>query len=188
MDLKRTFLVQRAETNIEKQVKDNFLAFGGGLRHGGLDDDLASKLNEIIKFEYMGSAEFEFGVLRDSINTIIRNFDNYTTTTVFKEGKTIYIICNKDEHSQIRKRVEDLVYSDERDLSEPIDLFQVLNQTRNNKVYRTTCWFELDNDFIFTVDPMVKFKLEMLFKEERQSQKTEPTKIGWFNKLLKSFS
>ena len=187
MELKRTFLVQRAETNVSKKVKGDTLSFGGGLRHGGLELELSNKLNEILNFEYMGSAEFELGVLRDSITTIIRNYDNYTTTTVFKEGKTIYVICKKSEYVDIRQRVEELIY-DESGLREPIDLKKVLNQNRMEKTYPTTCWFELDNDFIFTIDPMIKFKLEMLFKEERQSQQDQQKKLGWFGKLLKTFS
>ena len=56
----RPYLIQRLEKS--KNYVNPF-SFGGGLVNGGLSKDAMSLLKPIFSFDYMGSAEFDFGVL-----------------------------------------------------------------------------------------------------------------------------
>lgn len=58
-ELKQTYLVQRL--NRPTNGYDNPFSFGGGLKNGGLSEDAMKLLRPIFSFDYMGSAEFEFG-------------------------------------------------------------------------------------------------------------------------------
>lgn len=78
--LKRSWLVQRlSRPHMREGVFDVLLsgmAFGGGLRNGGLSTEAMGLLSKVFRFEYMGSAEFEFGKLPEALQRIARSSEN----------------------------------------------------------------------------------------------------------------
>ncbi|RXZ78118.1 hypothetical protein EBB07_29125 [Paenibacillaceae bacterium] len=67
-----------------------------------LTNDIVN-IDSLIRFDYMGSAEFEWGALPKSINRITKDWDNYRvvgTGIKDKKKRELFTICNKN-------RVED---------------------------------------------------------------------------------
>lgn len=181
-ELERTLLVQRATSNLNKEnPKTHDFSFGGGLRHGGVEPELMKKLNEVVDFEYMGATEFEFGVLRESLNTIIRNYDKYITSNVYIKGKIIYVIGEAENIEKINQRIHDL--SEDNSQIYPREktyLNKIVNQTEQENENDTCCWFELDNNFIFTTIPLIHYKLMNIFLGEWEK---ENKSLSWIDKI-----
>lgn len=82
----RQWLIQRYEKprNTESPLAQISLAFsfGGGLINGGLPKEAAEILNKIMIPEYMGSAEYEFGILRETIAKIAKYREFYDDGSV----------------------------------------------------------------------------------------------------------
>jgi hypothetical protein len=76
-----SYLIQRLEEpwGGMAQFKDNPFSFGGGLRNGGLSQEAMDLIRGIWSFDYMGSAEFEFGAVPEALNAIA----NCTTLEAF---------------------------------------------------------------------------------------------------------
>ena len=68
-DFKPPWLVQRITIPTNK---NNPFAFGGGYKHGGMSDEAWEIISMMCSFDYMGSAEFEFGELPKGINKIFK--------------------------------------------------------------------------------------------------------------------
>lgn len=48
-------------------------AFGGGKVNGGISPDVMKLLNKVFSFDYMGSAEFEWGAVPTAIKSLFTN-------------------------------------------------------------------------------------------------------------------
>lgn len=60
--MKNSYLVQRLRKPFAGEgVSSGPFAFGGGMRDGGLSADALELFKDLFRFDYMGSAEFEFG-------------------------------------------------------------------------------------------------------------------------------
>lgn len=60
------FLIQRLvepRKDANPIIGSNPFVFGGGLKNGGLSDEATKLLDPLFGYDYMGSAEFEFGAL-----------------------------------------------------------------------------------------------------------------------------
>lgn len=80
--LERSYLIQRLkrvrrvpEGSPLALLGDNPFSFGGGLRNGGLSDDAMGLIRDIFAFDYMGSAEFEFGSVPEALQCIAKYAD-----------------------------------------------------------------------------------------------------------------
>lgn len=78
-----TWLLQRLcrpfKTNNTLDRVVSAFAFGGGLVNGGLSKDAMNLLGEHFRFDYMGSAEFEFGAVPAAFQHIAENVNKYVT-------------------------------------------------------------------------------------------------------------
>jgi len=112
--MESSYLIQRLLKPYKNPVgvlKDNPFSFGGGLVNGGLSNEAMDLLRPIFRFDYMGSAEFEFGEVPRTLSKIVENKDkyiaweflvNYRYESWFKKKETftgkkpVYVICQKD--------------------------------------------------------------------------------------------
>lgn len=86
---KQPYLIQRIEPPI---TFINPFSFGGGLRNGGLLPEAMSLLKGIFSFDYMGSAEFEYGAIPNSLDHIASHHQDYLgfiLTCETKESDTV---------------------------------------------------------------------------------------------------
>ena len=172
-ELHRTYLVQRLKKPFKGNA-DNPFNFGGGLLRGGMNEEGYRALNQIFTFDYMGSAEFEFGAVPKAIEAIAKGFaeGNGVTGKIIIDGVSIYYLTHKNAEKETVKRVEDLAkdpYITKIRLKEWTAFGDAI-AARNGKMkdaqripyaMEHIGWIELDNCFMFFVDKEAfeKFKV-----------------------------
>jgi len=126
--------------------------------------DSKKGIDAILKFDYMGAAEFEFGALPQSLNRVRQNISNYTQfeylfTSQPAPIKIVTVFCKKEQEDFVPEILEGLACKKYK-LKEYCDMHEWLN----GKAYlRTTndFWWDIENDWFFwkfSVDFDVKFK------------------------------
>ena len=109
------------------------------------DNSGKTGIDKILSFDYMGSAEFEFGSLPESLKRIRENINQYMYSLYFINDKAITIFCKKSELSEILNTLEKLAKKEIR-LKEWIDFSEFINDDPNQN---TDFWWDIDNDFMF---------------------------------------
>jgi hypothetical protein len=151
-------------------------AFGGGLQDGGFSREAMDLLKPIFDFDYMGSAEFEFGAVPDGLQKILEfradgDLVAFVVNVVVKPTASrsdesqdavstkIHVLCHKEHRHEITDRIVEWVHEDPR-LCEHVGLrhsILALDQSRC-----PTGWLELDNGFFFTIDATMYERLSTL--------------------------
>ena len=185
MTLERTFLVQRLTRPRGGGLlgRDNPFAFGGGLRNGGLSDEAMGLLRDIFGFDYMGSAEFEFGAVPEALSQLARSGDlvAFTLTvpladvpanwrdksgTVPEGSATLYVLCPSGAREEVAERVVWLATEEypERLKENPM----VARTLRPVEEWDSNVqgWLELDNAFAFFADAVMWKRTCALFGVE----------------------
>jgi hypothetical protein len=170
--MNRTWLIQRlnkpyeTENNMTKLA--NAFSFGGGLVNGGLSKEAMTLLSPLFNFDYMGSAEFEFGSVPETLSKIVKNRKDYIDFSMpikfkYKEWKTketktgvhdVFIICDKKDKDEIVERISKFAKDDcYGDTKETVNL----NSALANSEYRERLigWLELDNGYMFFKDKKI---------------------------------
>ena len=95
--MERSYLIQRLLKPTQFGVELPFGSFGCGLVAGGLSKKAVEVINGMWTFDYMGSAEFEFGAVPEALNTIInyRKQDKAITGQIQLQ-KPVFYLCEKD--------------------------------------------------------------------------------------------
>lgn len=137
-------------------------------------------MDSILNFDYMGSAEFEFGALPQSLARIRKCMADYVqfqynctgdikdSLKVLKnnsdtsKNKIVIIFCKKEKKEEVCKIIEGLS-DDKFILKEYCDLFNwVHNKERK---YNNDFWWDIENDFMFwKFNPEFNTKFEKLIK------------------------
>lgn len=119
--LGESYLIQRLEQPRGGGLAGAF-SFGGGMKNGGLSDDAMGLLREIFSFDYMGSAEFEWGSVPYALSQIAENVDKYETFKVIVDlssvpahwkrknekghgSKYVYVIARKGDKEEYTERI-----------------------------------------------------------------------------------
>lgn len=171
---KKPWLIQRLKQpyKTENQLTTllDAFSFGGGLKNGGLTDDAMKLLKTCFTFDYMGSAEFEFGAVPAALAYIYDNRKKYETfelPVTTEEGCDGLLLCIiptafKDE---IRTFLLREVYKDRYgDLKEITRLHAVVRVPPEDlPKQRIQGWLELDNGFFFFTDSEMYEKVAALF-------------------------
>lgn len=166
--MERSWLIQRLEKpyEVEGKMADlaNAFSFGGGLVNGGLSKEAMALLKPLFAFDYMGSAEFEFGEVPKTFSKIVENKENYIDFTIaikfkYKEWKTgeiktgvhdVFIICNKEDRDEVVKRISKFATESYHDTKEMVGLDGALANAEYKE--RLIGWLELDNGYMFFKD------------------------------------
>lgn len=117
--LKKPYKVDANRSEVMKGLSQAF-CFGGGMVRGGISKDAWTLLNEIWRYDYMGSSEFEWGAVPKSLEEMVKlrqnnnlikfeisvtgKINNYSTTPTTKISKeaTVYVVCNNDDADEIK--------------------------------------------------------------------------------------
>ena len=179
--MKNTYLVQRLKKPFKSENKltklSNVFAFGGGLVNGGIPEEGMKTIKDIFRFDYMGSAEFEFGAVPEALSKIAENFEkliaftlhapyehkNWYLETNAKGIKPIYVICEKEHRDEIVIRIKGFAKKDYNDTKERICLNESLAKEKIDDIADIVGWLELDNGFFFFSDKEMFNKTCKLF-------------------------
>lgn len=159
--LKPSWLVQRLNPPLkfnpgQEAARKETLAFGGGLLNGGLNPEAHKMLSYIFSFDYMGAAEFEWGIVPSCLE--------FLATTASQPGnlvcgkisiascpKTIYYLCHTAHSSQIEARIVSFIEPNHSSSKEQIKLNNALEAAPSFPC-RTVGWLDCSNGFFFFID------------------------------------
>lgn len=170
-ELRRSWLVQRLKRPYlgdSPLGKDPLFAFGGGYKNGGLSDNAMDFLREVFAFDYMGSAEFEWGAVPEALQTIAKSAKtlvassfsiplsevtpHWRDTSPAPDGQaTVYVLCRRDWVADVEARIRQWAGEERSDLKECLELSGSLRPF-NKWDGETAGWLELDNGFMFFTD------------------------------------
>lgn len=162
--LNTTWLVQRLLKPINS-IHDNPFSFGGGLKNGGLSENAMKLLRPIFSFDYMGSAEFEFGAIPKSFQHIAKNIKDYGTWEINLNSTPLYIIGNKATMRETTERIQELA-ENKIHCKEYTGLDHALGlcEYQKSRPCNYIGWLELDNNFLFFIDKDAFEKTANLFE------------------------
>lgn len=189
--MQRTYLAQRLNKPFVWEVAgkkvDNPFAFGSGLKNGGLSEEAMGLLREIFSFDYMGSAEFEWGAVPEALQAIAKDADQLRSRKIsiplkdvkpdFRDkpkGKapepqgeaTVWVIARKDEIDEAITRILEMArLGYEYSTKESVNLDRALRpySAMPDLYDRLGGWLELDNGYFFFIDEEMFTKTARLF-------------------------
>jgi len=166
--MRHSHLIQRLREPYKpddgKTIDVSCLAFGGGLKNGGFSPEAMALLKEIWTFDYMGSAEFEFGKVPDALKRIAEEMKEYICGSFvtpyeytsfrgkekFTGKKRAYYLCKKDDEEEVRMRLTQWAV---KDIYLKEALFFNLAMSGEDKKYNDyQGWVDIVNDFFFFTD------------------------------------
>lgn len=171
--MKESYLIQRLKKpfKIEDKLKNlqNMFSFGGGLTNGGLSKEEVSLIRNIFSFDYMGSSEFEWGAVPEAMKKIAQEGLKKNLITAArileykdKKSKFIYIICKKEELSDVINRIKKFAINSYNKTKKMVMLNESLSdESKYNK--DIVGWLELDNGYFFFSDENMFNKTCQLF-------------------------
>lgn len=175
--MKNSYLIQRLQKPCPGS-DDNPFNWGCGLLRGGINKDAYAIINQIFRFDYMGSAEFEFGAVPQSLDWIVKGFaaGDGVTGEISIHKIPIYYLCHKDQEAEVKERIKELAKSQRTfRTKESVMLDEALaardphvtdpDKIKHNKYYLEYIgWLELDNNFMFFLDKEAFDKFVSLLK------------------------
>jgi hypothetical protein len=153
-ELKPTYLVQRLRAPLDFA---NPFAFGDGLQNGGLSDNAYELLKGIFSFDYMGAAEYEFGIIPKFFQKLAIERTKYTTWQVFINKNPVYVIAPTELRNLVDERIKEIAkksagtYQSSIKCGCDLNIAVGLHPIKPKESCRTIGYLELDNNFAFFV-------------------------------------
>jgi len=155
----------------------NAFSFGGGYKNGGISDEGMEVIRKLFRFDYMGSAEFEWGAVPKAMEKIVDNRKDFELWTVdvvsnMDVSATIYVIANPDWKEEINKNLKAFA---KRSKNMPRTKVAVNLDIGINKRYSWNPdyeiaehmlpigWLELDNGYFFFTDENIAMNTALTF-------------------------
>lgn len=107
-------------------------------------------IDSILHFDYMGSAEFEWGALPKSLKRIRENFDDYIYLTFKIKDKSIRVFCKSDYKDLIEEYLIGL--SERKFRLKEISYFDSYINQEGSLKDDYHFWWDIDNDIMFWID------------------------------------
>ncbi len=130
-------------------------------------NERAVGIDRLLDFDYMGSSEFEYGALPDSLKQVRAEIDAYKMYDyVFKNNpsKSVTVYCKATDEKEVNGFLEQLSKNKIR-LKEVCDLSEYVSGERG---YRNSdFWWDIDNHFFFwkpNEDFSIKFQGALMEK------------------------
>lgn len=106
-----------------------------------------SGIDSILNFDYMGSAEFEFGALPKSLGRIRNELGVYVYLDIPIKNKTVTVFCKESQKTEVKNYLIELA-ENKPHLKE----FSGFNIFINGSEFfkdRTDFWWDIKNDLMF---------------------------------------
>lgn len=104
-------------------------------------------IDSILKFDYMGSSEFEWGALPKSLGRIRENIDSYTYLDVPIKDKIITVFCKDSQKSEIKQYLTDL--ADKKMKLKEFSAFDLYINDDSWFGKKFDFWWDIENDLMF---------------------------------------
>ncbi len=145
----------------------NLFTFGAS-GTGGFSKEALELLADKWKFDYMGSAHFEWGEVPRALHTIANYIADGKFETGFISygkglGDNLFYICEKELKTEV-EQIMNQIYKNEKDLNlyEPAYLRQRCDGEKFAQRFQG--WIELDNGFIFFKSAEMYAKTALMFQ------------------------
>ena len=120
-------------------------------------------IDSILSFDYMGSAEFEWGALPDSLDDIRANIKDYSCIDVVINSKTITVFCKESQKEDVSNYLDELSQGKHR-LKEYSDFDNIIYPNEKYLIRgNTEFWWDINNHFMWWVQDKT---FEKNFKEK----------------------
>lgn len=151
---------------------------------------LNPSVDDSIQFEYMGSAEFEFGALPKSLKRICKNLDSYIisklSTKAFN-GCSFMLIHNPSRVSleDVQEFVDNQIGKNPARLKERSEIKEAVTgkgsfgDRRLEAREMKDIWWDIDNDFWIVLGEKNAVKILDAFKVVREKKRISNAE-GWF--------
>jgi len=180
--MKNPYLIQRLGKPLgEKPYPITPFSFGGGYVGGGMKKGFLEAVKFIFRFDYMGSAEFEFGEVPMAFEKMVENRKKSNLSAGCLKLKTpIYYISPKDCEEEVAKYIRLLskkgdYYKKQGDKWATINLKEATRLKRQLDLdfdeHGAFGWIELDTGFMFFIDKEMFDKTLELFGLELNASK-----------------
>ena len=108
--------------------------------------DYKKGIDSIVHFDYMGSSEFEWGALPESLGKIRDSINDYTYLDVPIKDKVITVFCKDNQKSEIKQYLTELS-ENKWHLQEYSDFDNYINPQFMKS--RTDFWWDISNHLMF---------------------------------------
>lgn len=111
----------------------------------------SSGIDSLLRYDYMGSSEYEFGALPKSLNRFIEKIDK---TGVFEtlhkrfDDKGLFLLCGDNEKDEYCLYIDEMVNEKYESLKERIYLNKNLCD-KNIRYGKAEIFWDIENDIIF---------------------------------------
>lgn len=112
-----------------------------------INNESKNGIDKIIYYDYMGSAEFEWGALPKSLNRIRQDIDNYIYLDIPIKDKVISVFCKYSLKNDIEQYL--IALSENRWI---LKEFSAFDSYINNDGYfkdKFDFWWDIGNDIMF---------------------------------------
>ena len=109
--------------------------------------DYKKGIDSIVHFHYMGSSEFEWGALPESLGKIRDSINDYTYLDVPIKDKVITVFCKDSQKNEVKQYLTELS-ENKWHLQEYSDFDHYINPSQNFKS-RTDFWWDISNHLMF---------------------------------------
>lgn len=127
--------------------------FGGGLLNGGINKEAMDIINKVLSFDYMGSAEFEWGAVPAALSAL--NNKGAISFVITCKETPVYIICLPKDKDDVENWVKKASVSKHGHLKEHLGFEGALNK---EKYCRSLGWLKIEHHdkcyepFMFFID------------------------------------
>jgi len=177
------YLVQRLLKPYENKSgifkNGNPFSFGGGLKNGGLTDEAFTLLKEIWQYDYMGSAEFEWGAVPKSLKEIATNIKSYVSGEIEVVGKStdyssspskpvtqkakVYYVCQNDDVEYVTEWIKKFADDNKHNYRTKESVSLAIAICNEKYADRYAGWHDIDNHYLFFTDRTMFEKFNELF-------------------------
>ena len=165
-----TWLIQRLTKPMSFKLAgkemDNPFSFGGGLKNGGLSDEAMGIIRSIWAFDYMGSSEFEWGIVPATLKFLAEQASKknlVATEYALDNQESVFIICPIPYLEDVQKVIRQLRADEYKlRLKESCGLKRYF-EGKDEWAKKCAGWLEVDNGFLFFADDEMFLKTCQLF-------------------------
>ncbi len=142
----------------------------------------------LLQMDYMGSAEFEFGALPQSLKIMCKNIDDYNMIMlkeyINQSNQRLCLIAHKDIIDEyipfIELFKEDKIYTKERlEFQVHITGKDLFNRPAKQSDLKIKAWWDIENHVIFTFGKSNANNIIKAIKNTREKKKSQ-NQEGWF--------
>lgn len=168
---KRSVDIQRLTKPLRREGGEailNSIAFGGGLKNGGLSNEAMELLTPLCGFDYMGSMEFECGALPEALSRMVEggSLAAFSIHVVVPESSLglkdeakgpceswVHVICPKEWRDEVTRRIRKFAQGESSDTREVVSLERSIRRRVKGELDpRAVGWIELNNGYMFFLD------------------------------------